>query len=398
MKRTLPILSLLLVALSSGHSQQSAVATPTVTGTLEGSRAAVFVTPNDSCNPNDLPDAMARAFRDSTGTVHFVASSSELFQSLGPSLDALQRSCEIGHRSAGDANPAAFNDQTWIDSFYTPDGKIVAGLTHTEYHGWAHPGKCPSQNFDLGCEYDSDTFHFSTDGGYHFDSIKAPANFLAGVPYKYVAGTGPTGYSVDTNIIYWNGWYYAGVTDWTWPPNCTDQPPHRCRVPNGGATMRTHDVFDPSSWRSWNGSDFALSFADPYVSTVEHPEEHIYRPVPYMTFVNAINIYQPANIIVATLWNGFTNEYGPKGLYLTTSADLVNWTKPTLVVGLDQLLAKEPEGSWSYAYFSLLDPDAQDLNFSTIGDHPYLYYVRLNNNNSSYRVLFRQPISLTVNQ
>ena len=90
---------------------QHAPKTPTVTGVLDGSRTAVFQTPQDSCNPNDIPDAMARAFRDYTGTVHLVAASSELFQSLGPDLDSVQHSCEVGHYSAKDPNPADFNDQ-----------------------------------------------------------------------------------------------------------------------------------------------------------------------------------------------------------------------------------------------------------------------------------------------
>ncbi len=48
--------------------------------------------------------------------------------------------------------------------------------------------------------------------------------------------------------------------------------------------------------------------------------------------------------------------------------------------------------------FPLIDPNAPDLNFSTIGNHPYVYYVRLNNNNSSERVLFRQRVKLTLHQ
>ena len=106
------------------------------------------------------------------------------------------------------------------------------------------------------------------------------------------------------------------------------------------------------------------------------------------------NIFQPANLVVATLWNPWSNEYGPRGFYLSTSTDLVNWTKPTRVATLEQFLAQEPAGSWSYAYFSLIDPAAPDLNFSVIGGHPYLYYVRFDNN-SGDRVLFRQGITLT---
>jgi hypothetical protein len=400
MRRTVPILSsLIFVALAAAQSApepdgQQAANIPTVQGVLDSSRTAVFETPQQSCKPNDIPDAMARAFRDSTGTVHLVAASSELFQSLGPTLDTVQHSCEVGHYSAGDPNPADFNDQTWIDSFYTLDGKTVAGLTHTEYHGWAHAGECHSQN-DSECEYDSDTYHESKDGGYHFHSFQAPANFLAGVPYKYQIDRGPTGYSVDTNIVEWGGWYYALATSYAWPPGCSGQAgPSRCLVEEGGSPIRTEDVFNVSSWRGWNGTDFSLSFADPYPGPVQNREDHVYTPVEYMDVVTAINIFQPSNVVVATLWDPWNNEYGPPGLYLSTSTDLVHWTKPVLVARLEQFLAREPAGSWSYAYFSLLDRTAPDLNFSMIGGHPDLYYVRFDNNGQG-RVLFRQGIELT---
>lgn|ERR1035438_8311705 len=385
-------------AQSGPQSRNADLATPTITGSLQGSRVAVFKTPQDSCTQNDIPDAMARAFRDYNGTVHLVSASSDMFQSLGPDLDHLQRSCQAAFQSANDPNPADFNDQVWLDSFYTLDGKTIAALSHTEYHGWAHPGECHSQNYNE-CEYDSDTYHLSNDGGYHFDSFKAPKNFLAGIPYKYQIDRGPMGYSVDTNVVQLNGWYYAVATDWSWPPNCSgDTGPHHCIVPSGGAPIRTSNVFDPASWRGWSGTDFSVSFVDPYLGPVSHPAGHIYAPVPYMGFVNAINLYKSESFVVATLWDYWDNELGPPGLYLTTSTDLVNWTKPKLVVTLKDLSAKDPKGSWLYAYFSLIDPAAPDLNFSVLGDEPYLYYVRLNNNNVYDRVLFRQKVKLTLNQ
>ncbi|HEV8014298.1 MAG TPA: hypothetical protein VGP48_02135 [Stellaceae bacterium] len=370
---------------------------PTITAVLDGDRTAVFAAPEDSCSPNDVPDAMARAFRDDKGTVHFISASSTTYQSTGPTLDRLQHNCQAAFNSANDPNPADYNDQIWLDSFYTLDGKTIAALSHTEYHGWSHPGECHNSQNLSACEYDSDTYHLSTDGGYHFRSFAAPGNYVAGFPYRYKIDHGPMGYSVDSNVVAYGGWYYAIVTDYSWPPNCSGQTgPQRCLVPLGGAPMRTADVFDPSSWRGWNGSDFALSFVDPYLSPVSHPEQHVYTPVPYMQFVNGLNVDQSANLAVATLWDYWDNELGPPGMYLTTSEDMVNWTKPRLVVTLKQILANDPQGSWLYAYFSLIDPKAPDPSFSVIGDHPYLYYVRLDNN-SSRRVLFRQRLSLTVN-
>lgn len=403
-KRVLSILcGLALISVSAAqsapeaHGQQTSKA-PTVKGVLEGSRTPVFETPRQSCDQNDNPDAMARAFRDDKGMVHLVAAGTDLFQSIGPTLEGVKHSCEIGYRSVVDGNPADFNDSVWVDSFYTFDGKHIAGLGHTEYHGWVHPGEChatPPNYFE--CEYDADTYHHSNDGGYHFNSPKPPANFLVGIPYKYTVDRGPMGYSVDSNIIEFGGWYYAMITAWTWPQNCTGQTgPHRC-LTSGGSPMRTTDVFDPSSWRGWDGTDFTVSFVDPYPGPVEHPQEHLYTPVAYMEVVTGINVFQPSNLVVAVLWNPWTNEYGVKGFYLSTSTDLVNWTKPVLVATLDQFLVQEPKGSWSYAYFSLIDPDAPDLSFSVMGDQPYLYYVRFNNN-SSDRVLFRQRVKLTLNQ
>ena len=61
------------------------------------------------------------------------------------------------------------------------------------------------------------------------------------------------------------------------------------------------------------------------------------------------------------------------------------------------MLEQEPTGNWQYAYFTLLDPNAPDMNFSVIGDQPYLYYVRLNNDSYLGRTLFRQPIQLSLN-
>jgi hypothetical protein len=403
MRHILPVLCTftLIAASAAQNTGGAATGTPIVTGTPVGPRTAIFQTPQDSCIPNDIPDAMARAFRDSSGTVHFVAASSDMFQSLGPTLDSLQHSCEPAFRSENDPNPADFDDQVWIDSFYTLDGNTIAGLSHTEYHGWAIRGECHAKGNGQysECEYDSDTYHQSNDGGYHFRGLKAPDNLVAEVPYKYEIDHGPSGYRVDTNIIPLNGWYYAVATSWTWPANCPGQTgPHHC-LTSGGAPIRTQNVFDPSSWRGWNGSDFSVIFVDPYLGKVSHPQEHVYAPVPYMQFVNGIYVYQVngQDVVVATLWDGWDEELGPPGLYLSTSTDLINWTTPTLVVKLEDLLDPS-SANFTFAYFSLIDPNAPDLNFATVGDNPYLYYVRIDNNNVYDRVLYRQPIQLTANQ
>jgi hypothetical protein len=406
MKHIFPIVcGLIVVATSFGQNnpapavQHSSSQTRTVKGVLEGPRTVVFDTAKNSCELIDIPDAPARAFRDYKGTVHLVASHYKMRQNLGPTLESAKHSCHVAYDSTHDPNPAHYNDSTWLDSFYSLDGKNIVALGHMEYHGWEHKGECHSQD-DNACWYNADTFHLSSDGGYHFQSFNAPANYFVGLPFKYEIDQGPEGYSVDTNIVKVGNWYYAMATDWPWPPNCTaEKGPTHCLVPFGGSPIRTANLLDVSSWRGWNGKDFSVKFVDPYLGPVKHPEAHVYTPVPYMYYVNAINIYEPPHLYVATLWDPFNTAYGPEGLYLSTSTDLINWTQPTLVVTQAQLLAKEPKGNWSYLYFSLLDPTSKDANFSSIGSHPSLYYVRMDNNHPPYvRVLFRQGIKLTLNE
>lgn len=366
-----------------------------VFGELTGSRAAVFDTSKDSCELIDIPDAPARAFRDYQGTVHLVSSHYVMRASLGPTLETVKHSCEVAYWSRHDPNPADFDDNTWLDSFYSIDGQQIVALGHMEYHGWEHPGECSEQgNYSAACWYNADTFHLSKDGGYHFRSFKAPGNYLVGVPYRYVVNDGPEGYSVDTNIVKAGDWYYAMATGWSWPGTCYLT--NHCRVLGGAAPIRTSNILDPTSWRAWDGQDFDVTFVDPYLGPVTHPREHIFTPIPTITYVNAINFHPASNLFVATLFDPFNNFYGPPGLYLSTSPDLIQWSHPTLVVTIADLLAKEPKGNWSYGYFSLLDPNSTDPNFSTITDTPYLYYVRSDANDCCYvRVLFRQRIQLT---
>jgi hypothetical protein len=381
-----------IVAVATGQD------TPTVTGVLDGPRTPVFATPQQSCSPNDIPDAMARAFRDDQGVIHFTTAATILYPSLGPNLENLIHSCNPAFVSQQDGNPADYNDEIWLDSFYTLDGKTIAALSHTEYHGWSFTGECNSQNISL-CEYDSDTYHQSDDGGDHFSSPQVPGNFLAGVPYTYEVDNGEVGYSVDSNIVPYNGYYYAIATDdGSWPLGCSGSRGNPCLVPSGGAPIRTTNVFDPTSWRGWDGSDFAVSFVDPYLGPVAHPEQHVYSPVMYMEYVNGLNLYQPSNVLVATLWDYWDNALGPPGMYFTTTTDLIHWTKPTLVITFEKIKQGQPKGNYLYAYFSLIDPVAPDLSFSTVSTSPYLYYVRINIDNIYDRVVFRQRLTLSSSE
>lgn len=362
---------------------------------LDGPAVAVFDTRKESCEQIDIPDAAARAFRDYKGTIHLIASHYITRAGLGPTLETVKHNCQIVYQSPHDGNVSNFNDYTWLNAFYSIDGKRIVALGHMEYHGWEH-NQCTVKTDTVACWYNVDTFNLSQDGGYHFARPKPPANYFLSLPYRYEANQGPEGYSVDANIVKVGEWYYDAVSGWPWPPNCGNGKGQRpCLNPGGTCPIRAANILDASSWRGWDGNGFNVVFADPYRGPVTNPAAHLCVSVPNIEFLTGLNYHPKPQLFVGTQFTRVETAYGPPGVYFTTSPDFVHWSKPVLALTMNQMLRREPEGNWSYAYFSLIDPRSTDANFMTITDTPYLYYVRSDDNHGPYqRVLFRQRIKL----
>ena len=363
---------------------------------LDGPRAAAFDTSRESCEPIDIPDAPARAFRDYKGTTHLIASHYVTRAGLGPTLESAKHNCQVAYSSRRDGNVADFDDYTWLDAFYSVDGKRIVALGHMEYHGWEHTGMCAQKGDTPTCWYNAETISISDDGGYHFAQPKPPENYLLSLPAKYAANQGPEGYSVDAGVLKVGPWFYASAYSWAWPPNCGAGKGQRpCLVPDATCPIRTNNILDPASWRGWDGKDFTVAFADPYRGAVANPAAHVCAPVPYLDYSGGVNYHPASHLFIATLWNQGSGSFGPQGVYFSTSPDFIHWSKPELAMTLDQMLRREPEGNWSYAYVSLIDPKSEDSSYATITDEPYLYYVRMDGDHPPYRrVLFRQKVKL----
>jgi hypothetical protein len=181
---------------------------PPTPNLLEGPRAAAFDTQKESCEQIDIPDAAARAFRDYKGTIHLIASHYITRAGLGATLETTKHNCQVVYNSAHDGNIADFNDATWLNAFYSVDGKRIVALGHMEYHGWEHAGMCAQKTDTAACWYNVDTYNLSDDGGYHFARPKPPGNYFLSLPVKYEVNQGPEGCSVDANIIKVGEWYY----------------------------------------------------------------------------------------------------------------------------------------------------------------------------------------------
>lgn len=355
---------------------------PTLSGQVMGSPQVVYST-KDGCEQLDLPDAPARAFRDDRGAVHLVAAHYVAWAMIGPTLDQLKRDCRAIYRSPEDPDPAHFQDNNWLFSFYTEDGRRIAALVHSEYDADTIPGMCATPKVSDNCWWNTVTFAESLDGGYSFKVPAPPQNLIAALPYRYFVGNrdGAYGYNTPTNILKVGGFYYTLINDW----------PYKAQK-FGSCLIRTPDVFDPRSWRAWDGKDFTVRFSDPYRETVK-PEEHVCEPVLTGAADTLLQHTKSGNFIVSQF---VPNQRfgGPPGIYIQASRDLKHWSDPLLLVKMSDLRAADGPGNFTYGYESLIDPISTDRNFSTASDRPFLYYVRMDGDPPYTRVLLRRQVKL----
>jgi hypothetical protein len=360
---------------------------PVVSVAFVGSPQPVFDSLS-GCETIDIPDASARAFRDDHGVVHLIATHFVARAMLGSNLDAVKHDCHVIYRSPQDSDPAHFQYDNWLYSFYTIDGRRIAALVHSEYHGEATRGGCATPAAATNCWWNTVSFAQSFDGGNTFAEPPPPRNLVASLPYPYLVGNqaGAYGYYQPTNILKVGAFYYAMINDW----------PYKAQK-YGPCLMRTQSLFDASSWRAWDGNDFTIRFVNPYAETPKDPNQHVCEPVLAGVADSLVQVQRTGTFIVTQITPD--SRFGPPGMYVTGSRDLIHWSKPTLIAKLTDLATTDGPGSWNYAYSSILDPKSKDRNFSVISETPFLYYVRLDRDHAPYaRVLFRRPISLQISE
>lgn len=386
-----PVLALLALAVTFPAQAQNV---PSITGALIGpeEKIADYEAPQDRCDPTDTPDQPARAFRDSQNIVHLIISGSNARAMTGPSLDSVTQNCHILHASPEDTSPQDFSNNQWLTSFYTLDGNTIASLVHTEYDGFQIVGACSPrslQAFYANCWWNTITLAVSNNGGADFSEATPPGNLVASPPYPYDPNNllGPDGYTGPTGIVKWGNYYYALINDW----------PFKAQQ-FGPCLIRTDSLFDPSSWRAWDGAGFTVRFADPYTVQNINPAQHVCAPV-YAGDASALVQDQTTGLFIADDFDPGTS-YGPApGLYVWVSRDLIHWSRAYGVghVTGSEVYATPTTARYSFVYFSLLDPASQDRSFSTVTSTPYIYFVREDANNAPYgRTIFRQQIKLTI--
>jgi hypothetical protein len=364
-------------------------------------------------NDPDVADTPPRAYVDTNGATHFWATDAESRASIAApsSSGALIKNCTVSVPSAFNCDVTQFNFQTWLHSPYLfDDGLTAIAFVHMEYHGWscANVSKCTNSNGG-DCALEAIQQFESIDGGWSWQpsgGLPAPANLVAVSPYTYeysrdVFNHSEIGFGDPGTIVRGRGAdsdnYYVLISASN--PAIGTMGYFGLQI-RGQCLLRTATPRDHTSWRAWDGTDFTVRFANPYIEPITNISAHICSPV------------KTTMIIVSVSWSTYFNEWVASGfgsfkypngtvipccgawLY-QTSNDLFTWGQPQLV------RPNKQEGlfpDWEYDG-AFLDPSASERGFRNwhdeIGSNFYLYFWAAQPQvDPRARSVFRQSVTL----
>ncbi|MCU0908305.1 MAG: hypothetical protein MUF73_12860 [Rhodobacteraceae bacterium] len=371
-----------LVALCAGPGLLWAdpLTVPSVTGPEE----VIFDGATAPCEPWDIPDTPARAWRSADGTLRVVAGSERSRALAGPALDRMTRDCAVLHEGARDPDPAAWNDRTWIAAVH-PDGpgRLVA-LGHVEYHGHLDPARCPSGRY-LDCWFNGIVELRSDDGGRSFVRQGGGADLVAALPYPWPGETGARmGYFNPSNILEQDGFLYAFVFAESFGAQARG--PCLLRRPVGGAA---------ADWRAWDGMDFGVRFVDPYGDPPEDPARHVCTPVRGIgTTISTVLRHGPTGRFIA-----LTPAARPgttPGIWWSVSDTLTDWSAPRLLHAVPLLWRRDCAAPAAYAYPGMIDTDDPGAMLDTIAGAAWLTLTRMPLNGDCQVTAARDLVRLAV--
>jgi hypothetical protein len=350
---------------------------------LTGNPEVMFDMTRESCDPQDvMPDISPRAFRDSTGQIVFFALHSANRALRGPDLSNLKLDCHIVLESGGDANPAHYNDASFISGTWTDDGRNVDALIHHEYHADDF-GRCSVQDA-LGCWYNTVLAYRSTDGGKNF--TRASPLVVAAAPFTQDVGQGRHRGFFNPSNIFSDGryeYFFAATTGWDGQQF-------------GACLFRSATPQNSASWRAYDGHAFNIRYVDPY----RQPPAKVKACAPIAPFVDPLGAVvrdRKSNVWIAVfVAEADQNLFPVEGIYYATAKDFLHWSLPKLLRAGPTFSANFCTTDNIVAYPSILSEDSTGRNFDNFGDKAFLYFtiVTTQKCHAGPRLLMRQPLEI----
>jgi hypothetical protein len=322
-----------------------------------------------SCGKLDLPDAGLRAFRRNDNSIEALAAHYTNYFMTGDDLFSLKKNCHVAYNSRHDADPAAFNDQTWIAATWTDDGRNVVGVGHLEYHGELHKGHCNAPP-NIQCRYGALLHLVSYDGGADF--TKSTPTPLAAVPDRQSASQPPSeGFFQPSNVFERDGWKYVFIRS-----------SGGGSQPNGTCLMRSSNPMNPKSWEIYDGAGFHPSLFNPYEE--DGADRKPCAQISTLTgMVWSVLTYRDTGALVAIV-SLLDPKTGKTRLATATSDDVLHWGEPLDVENLALEWGVPCPKSRVLAYPSLIDPASKRRNFDDTGSQPVMFMTGLEIRNCKF--------------
>ena len=400
----MPRWAALLLCLLLG-SPAGAAEAPRLAVTLAGPPETVYAAPRDGCDPNDVPDAPVRAYRDPGGGVTMFGLHYDNRALKGPDLFHLKIACPVVYASHGDPDPAHYDDRSWIAATWTADGRAVSALVHHEYQANEHAGRCRFPDY-MQCWFNTVLAVRSTDGG---ASFARPATVVASPPFRQDVDQGRhRGFFNPSNIVSDGRYTYflASTTGWSAPSPVAGLAPEVGSASEPGADQeagvclfRSPDPTNPNAWRAWDGRGFTVTYRDPYRGRPKPKPCAVVAPFPAP--VGSVVRVAPGGLwLAAFAAKADAGLFPVPGFYTATSPDLLHWSAPRLLLPGPTLYDDACRaGGRLIAYPVILDPASPSRNFDRSGPHPDLYYDVLDTEGCTItgrRSLVRRPVAIAA--
>jgi hypothetical protein len=359
-----------------------------LTATVTGPERVLFDQASSACDSSDLPDAPARAFRNAAGEVVLFAPNFKNRALIGADFDHLARDCAIRFAAAGSADPSLLDDRSWLHAFHTDDGSGVFAFASASFIPYRHGIACEAGGARTDCWYNGIAALTSDDGGATFRYLGTPPHHLAFAPPDPYSPdiASPPGFMSATNIVAWNGGLYTILWRRGTDGGSDDKGSRNC--------LARADDDKPLAWELWLDGKFipAARFENGAWEIATTDCDAIGPTTPIRGLVR----HAATGSFLAVLQYRTGNDHG---FYVTTSDDLVTWTKPAELLAIDLMADAAPGAPWA-GYPSLIDPDSSDRNFGTTDDTADLVFVRFEPVAGTKKVLRRlvaTPIRLDDN-
>ena len=353
---------------------------------IAGPARPIFVPTRDGCDGSDVPDIPARAFRDADGQITMFALHYTNHPLRGDSFDTLKIVCHSAFPSHENADPAAYDDRSWLAATWTRDGRDVSGLVHHEFQANAHPGRCRFPDY-MRCWFNTVLAVRSTDGGKEFTKNASPV--VASAPFRQDEEQGRhRGFFNPSNIVSDGSFFYflASTTGWAGQEG-------------GVCLFRTANPDDPSNWRAFDGTAFSVRYSDPYRRAMANLIASCAPVAPFPAPVGGL-VHQRGTGVWFAVFQASKNDsaFPVSGFYAAASRDLLHWSEPRLVLAATTNY-DDPckSGGRLVAYPTLLDPGSGSRNFDEAGSTADLFYTSMRVDGCSItddRTMIRQSVTL----